>query len=209
MAQRKNVTLAARDVLLDAEVLSTASRFASSSDPRNNDRGKKRSGFCSPCGSNYTLSGRFQVGDKTGRLNLQNSLCFVALNFSASWGPSWFCFQWNHFLPPGFFCQYNGFLLSTSEFTTKLQKQNKNRCMASLRSEDHLHAFRPNFRIRKMEKKKSHSQTNQVNLTFGLNTWGYTQWASRTDIYNKHLSPNITSLWDTTSLIMDDLPLWN
>lgn len=40
--------LPARDVLLDAGVPSTASRFASSSDPGNNDRGRILEAFYAP-----------------------------------------------------------------------------------------------------------------------------------------------------------------
>lgn len=62
------------------------------------------------------------------------SVCFVAGDFYASWGPSWFCFHWSRFLPPGFLCQNNGFLLSSSEFTTITQnaETKKKPCMARL-----------------------------------------------------------------------------
>lgn len=82
MAHRTSATLADRNVLFDAAVSSTASRFASSSDPRNNDREKEVwERVCSPCGSNFTLSGRFQVQDLTGRLNLRSSHCFCCSGF--------------------------------------------------------------------------------------------------------------------------------
>lgn len=163
---QRGVTLAARDVLLNAGVPSTASRFASSSDP-----GKKNlwEHFRSPCGSNFTLSGRFQVGDMTGRLNLWSSLCFVALDFIASWRPSWFCFPWNRFLPPGFLCQNNVFLLSSSEFTTtkcKKKKKQKKLCMAKLDGKDDLHALRPNFRREKLKRKQY--RVKQIKLIYNL-----------------------------------------
>lgn len=129
--QRRSVTLAAREHLLNAEVPSTASRFASSSAPGHNDRGKKSLGaFSLSMWLQFHIKWQVSSGGRDWKAGPQRfSVCFVAGDFYASWGPSWFCFHWSRFLPPGFLSQNNGFLLSSSEFTTITQnaetKQNK------------------------------------------------------------------------------------
>lgn len=109
--------------------------------------------FSSPCGSNFTRSGRFQEGGRDWKAELRSSLCLVTLDFYASWGPSWFCFHWNCFLPPSFLCQNNVFLLSSSEFTTMIQKHPQKNFCGKIKW---WRSF-ANFRIAKLKRKQSQS----------------------------------------------------